>query len=112
MLNIKQPAMTTGAREADMAKRRIFRAILPDGTEIKRTSTSRAYAWAVTGKWPDGLTRPVSTLAIAAPPFDPGYQASTIAGTRAAHGMATPALVSSTTDVRGLAATTASINAS
>ena len=54
MLNIKQPAMTTGAREADMAKRRIFRAILPDGTEIKRTSTSRAYAWAVTGKWPDG----------------------------------------------------------
>src|SRR4051794_19328682 len=49
---------------------------------------------------------------MAFPPARPGYQASTIAGTCAAHGIATPALVSSTTAVRGLAAATASISAS
>src|SRR5437763_9761430 len=49
---------------------------------------------------------------MARPPRVPGYQASTIAGTRAAHGIATPALVSSTTAVLGLAAATVEISAS
>src|SRR5206468_7875219 len=49
---------------------------------------------------------------MAFPPAVPGYQASTIAATRLAHGIATPALVSSTTAVRGFAAATASIKAS
>src|SRR5437763_1369 len=49
---------------------------------------------------------------MALPPALPGYQASTIAAARPAQGMATPALVSRTTAVRGLAAATASIKAS
>src|SRR5437763_7051827 len=49
---------------------------------------------------------------MAFPPALPGYQASTIAATRPAQGIATPALVSKTTAVLGLAAATASISAS
>ena len=71
----------------------------------------------VEGNWyPTGtekqFTLPVSTLAIACPPFEPGYQAWTIAGTRAAQGIATPSFVSSTTAVLGFAAATAEMRAS
>ncbi len=64
------------------------------------------------GRWPDGSTSPDSTRAIASPPAEPGYQASTMPAALAAQGVSTGPPVSSTTTVLALAAVTASISLS
>ena len=58
----------------------------------------------VTVSFPDGSTSPNSVRAIASPPPLPGYQASSTARTRPAHGIVTGPPVSNTTIVFGFAA--------
>ncbi len=65
----------------------------------------------LTGRRPDGLTRPNNTPAIASPPPEPGYQASITAGTCSIQGNVTGPPVSSTTTNCGLTAATAVISA-
>ena len=66
----------------------------------------------VTGSRPEASTLPNSTRAIALPPSEPGYQASSTAPTRSLHGVSTGPPLTITTAVFGLAAATCSIRAS
>src|SRR5215469_12138128 len=66
----------------------------------------------VTGRCPDGLVWPNSTLASAVPLLWPGYQASTTPATWCSHGIAIGAPALTTTTVFGFAAATAEISSS
>ncbi len=84
----------------------------PPNVALVLSGMCASFTGKLTGSLPLGLTSPDSRATRDVPAVSPGYHVSSSAGVSASQGMSTAEPVSSTTTVRGLAASTASIRRS